>query len=120
MSNKRFGPVVVLDYGAGERKLKVEVSNRLFDSHYSLMDMGVLKVPVLEEADMFTHKLCAMRERKAPRDVFDVWYFLSKGWAVNPYIVKERTGLEVSAFMEDCRSVVSGISSVAVMKEVGE
>jgi hypothetical protein len=28
-AKKFYGPVLVLDYGAGERKLKVEISNRV-------------------------------------------------------------------------------------------
>jgi hypothetical protein len=29
-AKKYFGPLVVLNYGQGERKLKVEISNRVF------------------------------------------------------------------------------------------
>lgn len=31
---KFYGPVIVLNYGAGERMLKVEISNRQYDNHY--------------------------------------------------------------------------------------
>ena len=31
---KYYGPIIVLDYGVGERKLKVEISNRQWNNHY--------------------------------------------------------------------------------------
>jgi hypothetical protein len=40
---KFYGPLVVLDYAVGERKLKIEISNREFDNHYEikrLKDIG--------------------------------------------------------------------------------
>ena len=33
-AKKFFGPVMVLDYGKGERMLKVEISARQYDNHY--------------------------------------------------------------------------------------
>lgn len=119
-ANKRFGPIVVLDYGSGERNLKVEVSNRIYDNHYSLQSFGSAFIPVLERPDMLSHKLCAMLERKAPRDVFDVWYFVSRMWELNENIIKERTGLETRVFLERCLLCLDKVSPAAIMVEVGE
>ena len=33
---KFYGPIIVLDYGAGERKLKIEISNRQWDNRYEI------------------------------------------------------------------------------------
>jgi predicted nucleotidyltransferase component of viral defense system len=33
---KYFGPILVLDYEKGERKLKVEISNCYYDNHYEV------------------------------------------------------------------------------------
>ena len=119
-ANKRFGPVVVLDYGAGDRNLKIEVSNRIYDCHYVLRDFGPIVLPVMIRSDMLTHKLCAMHRRKAPRDIFDVWYFLSKGWPLNENIIKERIGIPVDAFLKDCLNSVNSCDSAAIMMEIGE
>lgn len=119
-ADKRFGPVVVLDYGSGDRNLKVEVSNRWFDNHYVLRDFGQMLIPVMSRSDMLTHKLCAMSRRKAPRDVFDVWYFLSKGWGLNEYIIKERTGKGTEVFLESCSKSLSGMNPASMMMEIGE
>lgn len=119
-ADKRFGPIVVLDYGTGDRNLKIEVSNRVFDSHYQLRNLGSSLIPVMTKPDMLTHKLCAMQARKAPRDVFDVWFFLSQGWPLNEYIIKERTGKETTVFLSGCLNSVSSVNSASVMTEIGE
>ena len=33
---KHYGLIILLDYGSGERKLKLEISNRPFDNHYEI------------------------------------------------------------------------------------
>ena len=38
-AKKYYGPLVVLNYGYGERKLKVEISNRVFENHYEIKDL---------------------------------------------------------------------------------
>lgn len=119
-ADKMFGPVLVLDYGVGERKLKIEISNRMFDNHYEILEFPPLSVPVLSRPDMLSHKLCAMREREAPRDVFDVWFFLSKGWEINPYVIRERTGKDVKSFLNGCVGLLDGVSPKDMMMEIGE
>jgi len=38
-AKKFYGPIIVLDYGFKERKLKVEISNRLFDNRYEIKNL---------------------------------------------------------------------------------
>lgn len=117
---KFYGSILVLNYGVGERKLKVEVSVRQYDNHYekkSLLntDMNVMTVP-----DMFAHKLCALGERVTPRDIFDVWFFLSKRCEVNENIVSLRTGKNIAQYIMDMADEVSGYSQKILMQGIGE
>jgi len=56
---KFYGLIIVLDYGAGERKLKIEISNRTFDNQYEIRNLLGIDVKVMVAPDMFAHKLCA-------------------------------------------------------------
>ena len=91
-AQKFFGSVFVLDYGKGERKLKVEISNRHFDNHYEVKNLMGIDMRVLVKPDMFAHKLCALLDRNeiTGRDVFDCWFFLNSHTPVNARIVEER------------------------------
>src|SRR5574344_2139269 len=60
---KFYGPIIVLDYGIGERKLKVEISNREYDNHYEIKNLLGIEINVLVLPDMFAHKLCALLDR---------------------------------------------------------
>ena len=75
-ANKFFGPILVLNYGKGERMLKVEVSNREYPNHYEVRSLLGTDIRVMTLPDMFAHKLCALGERITPRDIYDVWFFL--------------------------------------------
>lgn len=120
-AKKLYGPILVLNYGKGERMLKVEISNRQYDNHYETKTLAGTDIRVLTVPDMFAHKLCAMGERLSPRDVFDVWFFLQQMHAsVNENIIKERTGKTVSEYAAWCSQRVRETSPKLLMQGLGE
>lgn len=120
-AKKLNGPVLVLDYGKGERMLKVEISNRQYENHYETKNLAGTDIRVLTIPDMFAHKLCAMGERLSPRDVFDVWFFLQQIHAsINENIIKERTGKTVVEYAAWCSQRVREASPKLLMQGLGE
>jgi predicted nucleotidyltransferase component of viral defense system len=120
-AKKLYRPILVLNYGKGERMLKVEISNRQYDNHYETKTLAGTDIRVLTVPDMFAHKLCAMGERLSPRDVFDVWFFLQQMHAsVNENIIKERTGKTVSEYAAWCSQRVCEASPKLLMQGLGE
>jgi len=117
---KFYGPILVLNYGKGERMLKVEVSNREFPNHYEIRSLLGTDIRVMTLPDMFAHKLCALGERVTPRDIYDVWFFLQKRTEINEEIVKIRTNLTVSEYAQQCAEKVSSYSSRVLMQGLGE
>ena len=117
---KFYGPLLVLDYGAGERKLKVEISNRQYDNHYEWRNLLGINIRVMTEADMFAHKLCAMGERLSPRDIYDVWFFLQNHTEINEEIVMERTGKSINEYAAWCAEHVREASPKLLMQGLGE
>ena len=119
-AKKFYGPVFVLDYGKGERMLKVEISTREFPNHYEMHILAGTNIRVLTRPDMFAHKLCAMGERLSPRDIYDVWFFLENHTEINEEIVKMRTGKSVSEYAAWCAERVRDASPKLVMQGLGE
>ena len=117
---KFYGPLLVLDYGKGERMLKVEVSNRSYPDHYEVKTLFGADIRVMTLSDMFAHKLCALGERITPRDIFDVWFFLQKGTDINPEIVRLRTNMSVADFAMQCAQQVKNYSPRILMQGLGE
>ena len=103
-ATKFYGPLLVLDYGAGERKLKVEISNRQYDNHYEWRNLLGINIRVMTEADMFAHKLCALLDRTETtnRDIFDCWFFLNRRTPINRQIVESRMGTSLEAYLLRC------------------
>ena len=117
---KFYGPLLVLNYGGGNRMLKVEVSSRHYDNHYEIKTLAGTDVRVMTLPDMFAHKLCALGERITPRDIFDVWFFLQKGTAINPNIVRLRTGMGVAGYASQCAESIRKTSPKVLMQGIGE
>jgi hypothetical protein len=117
---KFYGPLLVLNYGGGNRMLKVEVSTRHYDNHYEIKTLAGTDIRVMTLPDMFAHKLCALGERVTPRDIFDVWFFLQKSTAINPNIVLLRTGMSVADYAAQCAESVRNTSPKTLMQGVGE
>ena len=117
---KFYGPILVLNYGKGERMLKIEVSNRDYPNHYELKSLLGTDIRVMTMPDMFAHKLCALGERITPRDIYDVWFFLQNRTDINAEIVSLRTGMSVSDYAMQCAGKVRGYSSRILMQGLGE
>lgn len=117
---KHYGILLVLNYGRGERMLKVEISNRQYPNHYEVRNLAGTDIRVMTLPGMFAHKLCAMGERTSPRDIFDCWFFLSKHTEINEQIVLERTGQSVSDYALQCVAMLRGTTSKVLMQGLGE
>lgn len=119
---KFYGLVFVLDYGQNERKLKVEVSNRLYDNHYEIKNLLGIEMKVLVKPDMFAHKLCALLDRTeiTGRDIFDCWFFLNSHTAVNANIVESRMGMPLQDYLQRCIETVEQVSDKTIMNGLGE
>lgn len=119
-AKKLFGPVLVLNYGKGERMLKVEMSLRQYPNHYETLSLAGTDIRVMTMPDMFAHKLCAMGERFSPRDIFDVCFFLQNHTEINEEIVKLRTGKNVSEYALWCAQHVREANPKLLMQGLGE
>lgn len=117
---KFYGPIFVLNYGKGERMLKVEVSKREYPNHYEIRSLLGTDIRVMTLSDMFAHKLCALGERVTPRDIYDVWFFLQHRTEINAEIVELRTGMSVSEYAQQCANQVRSYSSRMLMQGLGE
>jgi predicted nucleotidyltransferase component of viral defense system len=111
-----------LDYGQNERKLKVEISNRLYDNHYEIKNLLGIEIRVLVKADMFAHKLCALLDRTeiTGRDIFDCWFFLSTHTPINASIVENRMKMSLQDYLLCCIKTVEQVSDTTIMNGLGE
>lgn len=117
---KFYGAILVLNYGKGERMLKVEISTRQYDNHYEVRNLMGTDIRIMTVCDMFAHKLCALGERITPRDVYDTWFFLQNRTKINSNIVRLRTGKSVGEYARQCAEIVKETSPKTLMQGLGE
>lgn len=121
-AKKFYGPIIVLDYGIGERKLKVELSNRQFDNQYEVKNLLGINMKVMVCADMFAHKLCALLDRNAltNRDIFDVHFFMKQRTAINKSLVESRMNVPFADYLQQCIDMLEKTSNKGILNGLGE
>lgn len=119
---KHYGIIIVLDYGIGERKLKIEISKRQYESHYEIRNYLGLQLRVMVKEDMFAHKLCALLDRTeiTSRDVFDCWFFLKERTSINKSIVETRMEMPIDEYLNKCIESIEDISEKNLISGLGE
>ena len=119
---KFYGIIAVLDYGMGDRKLKVEISKRDFGSTYEIKNLLGVNVKVMVKPDMFAHKLCAIMDRKTitNRDIFDSWFFMNSKTPLNKSIVEQRTGMSLAEYLHKCITKLETMSDKKLLDGLGE
>ncbi|HCC53134.1 MAG TPA: hypothetical protein DEQ30_14730 [Porphyromonadaceae bacterium] len=119
---KFHGPIIVLDYGVGERKLKIEISNRQWDNHYERKNLLGINMQVMVAPDMFAHKLCALLDRGelTSRDIFDSWFFMQKQTPINKEIVEIRMEMPLADYMQKCIDHLESVSDRGILNGLGE
>ena len=121
-AKKFYGPLIVLDYGMNERKLKVEISNRVFENRYEIKNLLGINMKVMVQEDMFAHKLCALLDRNiiANRDIFDCWFFMQRQTPVNTGIVESRMSRSLSKYIQACIERLESMSDKGLLQGMGE
>lgn len=85
--------------------IKIEISTRRIEeiNSYETKEFYGTSMLVMVQEDIFANKLLALTHRVSPsaRDLFDINYFLSKGWDVNIGLVEKFTGKDFFEYMEE-------------------
>jgi hypothetical protein len=121
-SKKYYGPIVVLNYGYGDRKLKVEISNRVFENRYEIRNLLGIRVKVMVQEDLFAHKLCALLDRSSitNRDIFDCWFFMEKRTPINKNIVESRMKMPLTEYLQLCIDLLESMNDKGLLQGLGE
>ncbi|MCJ7826361.1 nucleotidyl transferase AbiEii/AbiGii toxin family protein, partial [Patescibacteria group bacterium] len=104
------------------QNMKVEINLRGFGSTYEVKSYLGMSMKVMVEEDMVAHKFVAMFERigRTNRDIYDIWFFLNKGWPVNTKIVEARTGVRWREFLKQCVLALEKMPNRGILSGMGE
>ena len=121
-AKKHYGPLMVLNYGHGERNLKVEISNRVFENRYEIKNLLGIHVKVMVQEDLFAHKVCALLDRISVtnRDIFDCWFFMENRTPINKDIVEFRMQMPLAEYLQKCIDLLEKMSDKGILQGLGE
>ena len=72
--------------------LKIEISTRPKPIETAVLSLRGVPVTTLEPSFLMTEKLVTFVDRHAGRDLFDAWFILQHGFALNDALIKEHFG----------------------------
>lgn len=112
----------LINYGKGERKLKVEISKRPFRGDYEIKNYLGISMLVMKEEGMIASKLAALLTRRkfATRDIFDLWYFLKQGWQIDDRIIKTNTNMDLVEALKKAQDIVQSVKKNKLLALLGE
>jgi len=121
-AQKFFGDLLALDYGYGERNLKVDISHRKYNNEYEIKNLLGISIKTMKISDMFSHKLVALLSRKeiADRDIFDCWWFMNRQTPVKTKIIEDLTQKTYSNYVEECINVMENLPKRSLLYGLGE
>ena len=119
---KNYTLFFLLSYGAGQRKVKIEISKRSLPANFTPRNYLGISMFVMVAEDMAAGKLAALltRKRFASRDLFDLWFFLKHDWKINEKFLKAQTGLTLPAALRKAAKITGKVPKNEILQGLGE
>ena len=128
--DKKYTLFFLFDYEKGHRNIKIEMNKRIWKNNVyrNILFMG-LPLAIPDEATLFTNKIVELSERKNPvaRDLFDAWFFMSRGFPIYGKLIEERTGKPADEYLRSLpgfidktytkRNILQGLGEVLDEKQ---
>jgi predicted nucleotidyltransferase component of viral defense system len=122
--NKNYTLFALVNYGSGERNLKIEISKRLtYKNKYEFKNLYGTAVKCMVIEDAFSHKLLAATGRRSAvnRDFYDLYFFWKNGYDFNEKIIKKiakKSGREYLIFLR--KYIEKNLNKNNVLQGLGE
>ncbi len=119
---KRFNLFCLVSYEDGAHKIKVEISRIPTKSKFEIKTYLGISTWVMIPEDVFANKLMAMSQRmgKTSRDIYDVWFFLSKRFPINKELIEEQMKIPFAQFLNGCINKLEKMKSKNILDGLGE
>jgi len=120
--DKNYTLFYSVSYEPRMTNVKVEISKRPTQSAYEIKQYIGMSMNVMKKEDMFANKLLALLERKslAGRDIYDIWYFLSKNWDINENSIAQRAQMDMKAYLTKCLDFIEQADEKVILSGLGE
>lgn len=121
-ADKHYTLFFLINYGYGERNLKIEISKRPAKSEFLLKNYLGISMLVMSQEDMVACKIAALLTRKkfANRDVFDTWFFLKNNWGINDKLLEKKSGMKLIFALKKVQKMVENLKDNQILSGLGE
>ncbi len=116
----------LLSYGDEEHNIKIEINTRgqlkSMTEQYELNELFGISMLTATKDYLVASKFHALlnRSQVAPRDVYDIYYFLKNNWGVNKEMLEDLTGEKSQHYLVKCIEVVSNVKDNQILQGLGE
>lgn len=112
----------LLSYWFLDMNVKIEISRRNYTNEYDIVNWKWFTLKLLKKPYMLAHKMVALTDRTklANRDIYDIYYFLSKWWQWSEEIIKLRTGLTSKDYIKKMIDFLESKRNVNILDHLWE
>ena len=111
-----------LSYETGVHQIKIEINLRKTGSSYEMKSYFGIPMLVISRPSMFSAKLVALMNRRelAPRDLFDIYFFLKNIWDTDEKVLAAYGIDSESEYVAKCIDFIEKIPQNTLLKDLGE
>lgn len=99
------------DKQRGPQEIKIDLNLRKPFSTYETKSFLGVPVQAMTQQDIAANKLVSMHERlgRINKDIYDTHFILKHAWPINKKLVEQRTGMNYTAFLQQCIADISSL-----------
>ncbi|MDZ7696987.1 MAG: nucleotidyl transferase AbiEii/AbiGii toxin family protein [Deltaproteobacteria bacterium] len=118
---KHYTVLVELRFKGPDRNfhIKIEISTREKELRTAILFLRGVPVVTLEPCFMMTEKLFTFLDRGAGRDIFDVWFILSRAYPLDEAMIKG-TFADRSQFFQSLLDAVRKADEKKILRDTGK
>jgi predicted nucleotidyltransferase component of viral defense system len=123
---KRSTILLVVSYGVGEHKIKIEVNTRLankeVERYYENKDYLGADILAAKKEYLFAGKLAALTKRTnvVPRDIYDIHFFLDEGWQIDYQALQLLVQEDPQRYIKSCLKAIEKFNNTHILQGLGE
>ncbi len=122
--NKKHTIFFLFSYSQDSPNIKIEINKRIWENNsYKEKQLMGVSIKIQDESTTLSNKMVALINRKSPvvRDLFDIHFFLTMHFQPNRKLIKERTSINFSDFLENSiKHIDDNFNEKNILQGIGE
>lgn len=103
---------IILSYWEHDVNIKIDINRKIWKhNRYEIVNFYGTDIKVQNKATIFSNKIVAFLERKANRDIYDLYFFFKNIFPINTNLIEERTTSQYDEVLMQVKNKLKALPS---------